>query len=146
MVDSFSLTFSGYYPHEDWRELIDRPGIFCVYTCVTPHADKASLIPGQLLYIGYANHSVNDRVNQHERFDYWCHYLRDGEYLCTSCCPVDVPDNARCAAAMIYHHKPTANREYKRLFPFPDTHICLSGDVAGLDADFNVCRRMLIKE
>lgn len=139
MSSVFHMEFSGYFHHGEWEKLAQSPGIFCVYA--GKEDSKGTATPDHILYIGYANHCVATRLKTHERLKLWNHFLLRDETLCFSSSAVPVPDNARCAAALINYHKPHANREYKINFPFEDTSIQLSGDIFALTPEFTVHSR-----
>ncbi len=137
-AQSFSLTFDGYWREPNISGIPKKSGVYCVYACT--HNVQASTVSLRLLiYIGEAD-DVSDRVANHEKRDRWRRQLKQGEELCFSFASVQASDRQRVEAALIFHHKPPVNDEYKDTFPFDTTTISTTGQNALLSASFTVHR------
>jgi hypothetical protein len=135
---SFGITFEGYWREENEGGVPSMSGIYCVYGCVdNPSANAVSL--NAIIYIGEAD-DVKTRIANHEKLPEWNRHLKQGEELCYSFGHVSPADRRRCEAAMIFQHQPPVNNEYKLAFPFDQTTISLSGQIARLHPNFTVRR------
>ena len=83
---------------------------------------------------------VRSRIKAHEKLPEWKTYLQGGEELCFNFAPVNAPDRERVEAALIFHHKPPENEEYKDAFPFDKTNIGTKGKNRKLSSSFSVKR------
>lgn len=101
-------------------------GVYGVYVCKynPPPDDTVTLI--KLIYIGEAK-DVNDRISNHEKRSKWEDEVPSNNELCFSFARVTSPDRERAECALIYHHKPTCNDEYKDSFPYEDTTVISTG-------------------
>ncbi len=131
-----SLTFDGYWREVNKGSVSANSGIYGVYAC-TYNQNEKTVSLRELMYIGESE-NVRDRLAEHERLPNWKKRLKSGETLCYSFAPVGSDDRNRAEAAVIYHHKPPCNEEYKYSFPFPDTTINTSGKNCFLDSSFTV--------
>ncbi len=134
---SYALDFKGY-----WREAIvngvpDNSGVYCVYACRRTGEGKVFI--RLLIWIGESQ-NVRSRIKAHEKLSEWKTYLREGEVLCFNFAPVNASDRPRVEAALIFHHKPPANEEFKNAFPFDRTNIKTRGENAKLSGSFSVKR------
>jgi len=135
---SYALEFAGYWREQNISGIPGKSGVYCVYACkYDPRAKQVWL--HRLIYIGEAD-NVRQRVAGHEKRDDWRDHLNRGEELCFSFASVQSSDRQRVEAAMIFHHKPPVNEEYKHSFPFDSTTISTSGCNALLDEHFTVFR------
>lgn len=137
-MKTISLEFEGY-----WREINKggvpaQSGIYCVYAC-TYNQSEDTVTLRELVYIGESE-NVRDRLTNHERLPDWKKRLKAGETLCYSVATVSRSDRNRAEAAVIFHHKPPCNTEYKYSFPFETTTIQTSGRNNMLDSSFTVYR------
>lgn len=135
---SYSIEFEGYWRNPDG--LPTDAGIYCVYACTyNPQTDKVAI--SRLLYIGESE-NIWKRVNNHEKKPEWERQLSRNEVLCFNASTTSVLgqsyDRERVEAAMIFHHKPPCNVEYKNTFPFDRTTVTITGDRARLDYQFTV--------
>lgn len=135
---SYSIDFNGY-----WTNINSLPtaaGIYCVYAC-TDSPQSVSI--SKLLYIGESD-NIWKRVKNHEKTAEWKRQLGRNEVLCFNASTTPVlglsDDRERIEAAMIFHHKPPCNVEYKYSFPFDSTTVRISGRHAKLDGEFTVHR------
>ena len=131
-----SLDFEGYWLEAHKASMPAKGGVYCVYASTYYSAnDKVSL--RKLLYVGESE-NVRDRIANHNRLADWKKHLLTGETLCYSFSSVSSTDRLRAEAAVINHHKPPCNVEYKYSFPFEDTAITTSGANALLSVAFTV--------
>ena len=135
---TFELDFGGYWREPSVGGLPAKSGIYCVYSCIYNQADN-TVSKQKLLYIGESG-NVQNRVKGHPMKDTWKRRLRSGEVLCFNAANIDAASRERAEAAMIYHHKPVCNTEYKNSFPFDKTSVTTSGRNATLSAKFTVNR------
>ena len=116
----------------------DASGIYCVYACTyNAITDKVSI--RELIYVGESDNIWN-RISNHERLADWKKRLRSNETLCYSFAGVSENDRVRAEAAVIFHHKPPCNTEYRHSFPFDTTTVTTSGRNAMLDSGYTVSR------
>lgn len=138
----FSLKFDGYWRDVNKAGIPKESGIYCVYECTynPPKEEKKSSVTiHKLIYIGEAD-DVRDRIVKHEKREKWMEHVRSGNTLCYSFGSFPKTDRDRVEAAMIFHHKPPENTEYKDSFPFDRKTINLEGDIAELSSHFIVPR------
>ena len=116
----------------------DASGIYCVYACTyNAITDKVSI--RELIYVGESDNIWN-RISNHERLADWKKRLRSNETLCYSFAGVSENDRVRAEAAVIFHHKPPCNTEYRNSFPFDTTTVTTLGRNAMLDSGYTVSR------
>ena len=116
----------------------DASCIYCVYACTyNAITDKVSI--RELIYVGESDNIWN-RISNHERLADWKKRLRSNETLCYSFAGVSENDRVRAEAAVIFHHKPPCNTEYRNSFPFDTTTVTTSGRNAMLDSGYTVSR------
>lgn len=137
-MKTISLNFDGY-----WREINKggvpaESGVYCVYAC-TYNQNEGTVSLRELMYVGESE-NVRERLANHERLSDWKKRLKSGETLCYSVALVSGNDRNRAEAAVIFHHKPPCNTEYKYSFPYEATVIQTSGKNALLDSFFTVYR------
>lgn len=130
------LAFDGYWREVNKGGIPAESGIYGVYAC-TYNKDQDTVSLRELVYVGESS-NVNSRIGNHERLADWKKRLRLGETLCYSFAKVGEDDRIRAEAAVIFHHKPPCNVEYKYSFPFADTTVKASGRHAKIDATFTV--------
>ena len=117
-----TIEFKGYWTDENKTSIPNKSGIYCVHRGM----DNGTTVDlRELLYIGESG-QVCDRVSSHKKRDSWISNLGYGETLIYSFGGI-VFNRERAEAALIYHHKPPTNVEYKDSFTFEDTEISLSG-------------------
>lgn len=137
-MKTISLDFQGYWLEANKSGIPAESGIYCVYACTyNSNSDTVSL--RELIYVG-ESHNVRERIDDHERLPDWKRRLHPGETICYSFAEIGSVDRNRAEAAVIYHHKPPCNTEYKNSFPFEDTQIITSGKNALLKTSFIVHR------
>ena len=135
---TISIKFKGYWRDKDKSGVPAQSGVYCVYECkYNKNNDSVSLL--KLIYIGEAD-NVQERIANHEKYQDWLKHVRFGNELCFSFGPVLSTDRERAEAAMIFKHKPPENEEFKDSFPFDQTRISLSGEIALLEIYFTVER------
>lgn len=120
----YDLSFKGYYLNS--KDLMESPGVYCVYRCVYSKSDNRVTI-NQLLYVGQASVGVRKRHENHEKFQEWEKRLLPGEQLCYSCAEVGISDLDRVESALIYLNQPVCNEKGKDAFGFYDTYIVVEG-------------------
>lgn len=130
------LDYQGYWREVNKNGIPNASGVYCVYAC-TYNPSEETVLLRELIYIGESE-NVRERLVEYERLSDWIKRLKFGETLCYSFAQVGSSDRNCAEAAMIYHHKPPCNIEYKYTFPFPDTTIKTSGRNALLDTTFTV--------
>lgn len=140
---TISVEFDGYWRDENKGELPAKSGVYCVYECIHNVKGKNITIH-KLIYIGESE-NVTNRVANHEKYGDWLKHVKKENELCFSFGVVvgstgRDPYKDRAEAAMIFKHKPSENKEYKKLFPFDKTTMSLSGETAKLTSDFTVDR------
>lgn len=135
-MKTISLDFSGYWREINKEWIPEESGVYCVYAC-TYNRDHQNLSIRELLYVGESG-NVNERISNHEKTSDWKRRLRVGEVLCFSMACVGAKDRNQAEAAVINHHKPSCNTEYKYSFPYDTTVIYTSGRNYLLDTRFVV--------
>ena len=133
-AQKYALDFAGYYPVPRFDQLPEQSGIYCVYA----HRSRV-IIPHRLLYIGESQ-NVQVRVSKHELWQTWFQALTGNERQLSFSAALISPDGARerAEAAMIHHHQPPCNVEYKDNFPFDRTTVTITGRGARLSGYFTV--------
>ena len=123
------LTFDGYWSIDN-ASSVRFPGIYCIYA--VPSAAAA-----RLLYIGEA-HNIGDRISSHEQRLDWLATARYSP-VWFNACRITVEEGRREAeAAMIYHHKPPCNTEFKAQFPYRPITLRTAGQNANLTPGFTI--------
>ncbi|HYE37200.1 GIY-YIG nuclease family protein [Methylocaldum sp.] len=133
---SFSIEFEGYWREKKKGGIPAGSGVYCVYTCIYS-GKKQTCSPQKLVYIG-ASENVRDSLADHVKQADWESHIDTGEELCFSFVPMDAETLERCAAALIFKHKPPENTEYVQIFPFDRTSFTLSGKAGFLSKSFTV--------
>jgi hypothetical protein len=133
---TITLTFDGYWRDANSASIPNASGIYLVYTC-THDRQAGQVTLHKLIYIGESDR-VRDRIQFHEKRAKWQRYLGPGQELCYSFAPIASPDRQRAEAALIYHHKPPVNDEYKDSFPFDDTTVISGGKCTFIEQSFTV--------
>lgn len=135
---TFNIEFNGYWREKDINGISSRSGVYCVYESAY-NVNKDTVRIHRLIYIGEAD-DVNERIVDHEKWDKWKRYIRQGNELCFSFAYVESSDRDRVEAALIFKHKSPVNDEYKDSFPFDKTRISSTGKTAFLSTHFTVGR------
>jgi len=133
---SYSLAFDGYWREPNISGIPDKSGVYCVYAC-THNVTENTVSIRLLIYIGEAE-NANERIATHEKGPDWREHPRQGEELCFSFAPFGNLDRQRVEAALIFHHKPPENEEYRDSFSYDQTTISTSGRNALLSPMFTV--------
>lgn len=137
-VQTFNVNIQGYWRDKDKSGIPNHSGVYFVYVAsYNEQNEKVTL--HRLLYIGESE-DVNDRIQNHEKYNEWKRYLSKGNELCFSTGQVDVYIRLRVEAAYIFKHKPPVNTEYKDSFPFDQTTINSTGKIILLSTNFTVYR------
>lgn len=124
------LNFEGYWSI-DQTNVASYSGIYCVYVEATHETNMTSY----LLYIGEAR-NIGQRILNHERRLDWIASAR-GHSLCFNACYMaDDRERQHAEAAMIYHHQPPCNVEFKTHFPYDTITVTTSGKNANLSPGF----------
>ncbi len=134
---SHELDFEGCWREVNVDSVPDDSGVYCVYACRRTEERQVSI--RLLIWIGEAK-NVRSRIKEHEKLSDWKAHLGEGEVLCFNFAPVKASDRQRVEAALIFHHKPPENEEYKDAFPFDKTNIKTKGKKAKLSSSFTVER------
>ncbi len=134
---SYELDFDGYWREVNVDGVPDNSGVYCVYACRRTREGKVSI--RLLIWIGESQ-NVKSRIKEHEKLSDWKTHLEGGEELCFNFAPVNALDRPRAEAALIFHHKPPENEEYKNAFPFDKTNIRTKGKNRKLSSSFSVRR------
>jgi len=146
-MDSFAIEFDGYWRERKKGGIPAEPGVYCVYTCIYSGKKQTYSPPGgcrtgmvrheKLVYIG-ASENVRECIADHVKQADWESHIDTREELCFSFGAMDAETLERCAAALIFKHKPPENSEYARDFPFDTTSLTLSGTGGFLSKSFTV--------
>lgn len=132
---TIELDFKGYYTKR--KSLLEGSGIYCVYTCV---ANGETVSIRKLVYVGESA-TVRQRLAYHGLIEKWNKHRESGEVLCyTSASISPASTRRRAEAAVIFHHKPLVNDEYKHSFPFDATTIAITGKAKLLTSSFTVSK------
>ena len=124
----YNVTFNGYRLDRDKSGLPTYGGIYLVYCCVY-NADTNRVSLRKLIYIGKSV-NINDRVNNHDRYEEFTKQLQQGETLCYSYASVAPSDMDIVENALIYMQKPPLNNELKNSFNYPDSQFDFEGRCA----------------
>lgn len=135
----FNQEFEGYWREINKSSLPTYPGVYVVQSCIH-NKEEGTVALKKLIYIGKADYSIRDRVQQHEKLENWKKELMIGEELCYSCTNVSSIYNERVEAALININKPIVNIEYKHSFPFDKTHVNSRGRYSKLKERITVIR------
>ena len=131
---SHSIKFDGYWRDENKEAVPATSGIYCVYSCTFDVTTKKVQLKN-LIYIGESE-NINAQIANHEKYEAWKKYLEAGQQLCFTYGEVALENRSRCAAAMIFKHKPPENTEFTDDFQFDKTTISLSGYTYRLTESF----------
>ena len=126
----FKIKVDGFWREQNKSALPDKPGIYCVYAGTL---DEETI--SRLIYVGAAE-NVNEKLAKAEKLSQWESYLSSGEQLCYTFGAVDRKFAERCAAAIVFIHKPPANTDHVDQFQFEQTLITLSGLTPHLKTTF----------
>jgi len=137
-AQTFSVEIQGYWRDKNKSGIPNHSGVYFVYVAVYNQQDDTVSLK-KLIYIGESD-DVNDRIQNHEKYDIWKGYLSQGQELCFSTGKVNGNDRFRVEAAYIFKHKPPVNTEYVNSFPFDQTTIISTGKTALLNTNFTVYR------
>lgn len=124
----YNVTFNGYRLDGDKSGLPTYGGIYLVYCCVY-NADTNRVSLRKLIYIGKSV-NINDRVNNHDRYEEFTKQLQQGETLCYSYASVAPSDMDIIENALIYMQQPPLNNELKNSFNYPDAQFDFEGRCA----------------
>ena len=122
---TYNLEFKGCLRVPNKNGLPAISGIYCVYECTNNVAENTVTLH-RLIYIGESE-NINARIANHEKLPDWQRYVRTNTELCYSYTAIKEPDRFRVEAALINHHQPPVNVEYKNNFPFDKTIVQTSG-------------------
>lgn len=136
---TYSQEFNGYWIESNKAIMPTTSGVYCVYECNYDTTRKTVTL-NKLIYIGESE-NINTRIANHEKLPLWKRQVKAGNILCYSYTPINAPDRFRVEAALINHHQPPANIEYKDNFPFDKTIVHTNGRNAQLERVFVVNRK-----
>lgn len=137
-AETFNIKIDGYWPDIYKNNIPNHSGVYFVYG--STYNIVANIVNiNKLIYIGESD-KVYDRILNHDKNNDWKKYVRPGDTLCYSTCPVSEAYRMRVEAAYIFRHTPPENDEYIDNFPFDQTTVNSSGKVALLDPSFTVYR------
>ena len=121
------LNFEGYWPIET-TSVANYPGIYCVYS-VSWENDSS-----RLLYIGEARNISN--AASRRRGALAEDARNDLSLYFNACRMVDKKKRVEAKAALIHHHQPPRNTEFKRRFPYTTRRVTTIGKNANLAPGF----------
>ncbi|MDR3576927.1 MAG: hypothetical protein P4L50_23925 [Anaerolineaceae bacterium] len=136
-AEIFNIIIEGYWREHNKAGIPSQPGIFCVYACISdPELQEVST--SKLIYVGAAE-NVKEIIASDESLRHWQSYLSAGEQLCFTFGPLESAFLERCAAAIVFVHKPPANSGASiEKFQYERTIITLSGHTPFLKNTFLV--------
>jgi hypothetical protein len=137
-AQTFNVEIDGFWRDQNKSSIPNHSGVYFVYVA-THNQEAKSVTLHKLIYIGESE-NVNNRIQNHEKYDEWKTYLSKGNVLCFSTGQVDGTYRNRVEAAYIFKHKPPVNTEYVDSFPFDQTTIISSGKTSQLNSNFTVYR------
>jgi len=138
MAKTITLNFDGYWREVNKAGIPAKSGVYAVYVCKYNPSEKTVTLK-KLIYIGEAE-DVNDRIEDHEKWEEWREEVPEGSEICFSFAGVTSPDRERAECALIYHHKPDCNDECKHSFPYEDTTVVSTGRHALIESPITVER------
>ena len=121
------LNFEGYWPI-DTTGVANYPGIYCVYA-VSWENDSS-----RLLYIGEAR-NISNAVSR-RRGELSENAGDDRSLYFNACRMVDKKKRMEAKAALIHHHQPPFNTDFKRRFPYTTRRVTTIGKNANLAPGF----------
>jgi hypothetical protein len=133
---SYTVEFDGYWREVNKENIPSQSGIYCVYEC-TYNESEGTVSIKKLIYIGESE-DVKSRIAKHDKLTVWGKYIGPGNTICYNFAPVPSSIRDRVEAAVINHHKPPVNDEFKNNFPFDTTKMVLKGKIKFLNAKFTV--------
>jgi excinuclease UvrABC nuclease subunit len=127
-MEEYNVNFNGYRLDQDKSGLPTYGGIYLVYCCVfNKETNRVSL--NRLIYIGQSV-NINDRLNNHERYEDFMAELKGGETLCYSYASVAPKDMNIVENALIFMQKPKLNNDLKDSFNYPNSQFDFEGRCA----------------
>ncbi len=135
-----NLEFKGFTREAVKHTLPDYSGLYFVYRGIRNQKSDGTYNCSlkELLYIGQAE-NINERVNgEHEHYEDWCSYVKKGEMLYYSVCPVEGHLLDEVEAACIYHAQPPVNIQCKDSYNHNPVKIVCSGNVDLIKPEFNI--------
>jgi len=135
---TYNIDIDGYWREPNISGIPSKSGVYFVYECNHNKTAKTVSLK-KLIYIGESG-NVNDRIENHEKWDEWRRHVESGNVLCFSFSEVSGDDRFRVEAAYIFKHKPPVNTEYVNSFPFDQTTVKSTGKTALLNTNFTVYR------
>jgi hypothetical protein len=138
MAKTISIEFDGCWRDVNKGSIPAQSGIYCVYEC-TYNVQEKTVSLQRLIYIGESG-DVQGRLANHEKYQDWLKYVRQGNTLCFSFGPVGTVDRERAEAALIFKHKPPENTEHRDNFLYDQTTMAISGKTALLIPNFTIDR------
>jgi len=132
----YHLAFKGVYLKQTLHLVPASSGVYSVHA---GSLQGSTFIPRELLYIG-ESYNVRSRLMNHDKEANWAVHLLPGEVLGFNYAMTSADTRVRTEAALIYHHQPPVNIEYKNSFPFPETTISASGKKLSIASNLSVSR------
>lgn len=127
-MEEYNVNFNGYRLDKDKSGLPAYGGIYLVYCCIF-NEDTNRVYLDRLIYIGQSV-NINDRLNNHERYEDFIAELKEGETLCYSYASVAPKDMNIVENALIFMQKPKLNNDLKDSFNYPDSQFDFEGRCA----------------
>ncbi|MCK5677030.1 MAG: hypothetical protein KAH72_00950 [Flavobacteriaceae bacterium] len=137
-TQTFNINIQGCWRDKNKSGIPKHSGVYFVYVASYNQSDDKVTLH-RLIYIGESE-NVNDRIQNHEKYNEWKKYVSAGRELCFSTGEVEGNYRERVEAAYVFKHKPPVNTEYKNSFPFDQTIIVSTGMTSYLNTNFTVYR------
>jgi hypothetical protein len=124
MFKRIELLFVGFQRGDNVRAIPPISGIYVV-TSGRSQVPGGAPLCSRILYIGEAE-NLWQRVTTHDLWSEWSRNVSTGEALYFYYAALGGEDLHRVEAALIFHHKPLLNTDYKWAFPFDETEVISS--------------------
>lgn len=103
----FDIYFKGYRRDINKETLPTYSGVYCVYRCIF-NQESSTVSLRELIYIGQAE-NLNERLNNHNRYDDFVRQCQQNEELCYSYAQVPLEDLDEVENALIFMQQPQLN-------------------------------------
>lgn len=124
----FNIYFKGYRRDIKKSTLPDYSGIYFVYRATYNEANKTVSLK-ELIYIGQAK-DLNQRLNNHEKYDDFLAQLKEGEIICYSYAAVDMQDLDIVEKALVYVQQPPLNTDLTKSYNHDAASFLIEGHCA----------------
>lgn len=136
-MKQYNINFKGYRRDSNKATLPHNSGIYMVYRCVH-HKDTDKVTLKEIIYIGQAQ-DLNERLNNHEKYQEFCNQCENGEELCYAYADVSLDDLDIIENALIFAQKPPLNSDFVNSFNYEKTGFLVEGKCALLTyTDFTI--------